>query len=119
MGFTQFMCRKLSKDSISSRVLEYIKKDFKYKISISSGFFEQRFLKNSAIFIDRGNDVLVNLDSTCRDASKILFLCPLKNKFNGLDKKRGFTLYYDELGKGGLYKAVQGDVTLFEMGVYM
>lgn len=112
----EFVCRKLSRASILSIVLKYLEKNFKHKIVISQETFKKLFLKNSAILINGNKAEAVNLDSFSGDTSKILFLTD-KKKFNGLEKNKGVTLYYDELGKGGLYKVVQGDLILFEMGV--
>ena len=94
-----FKC-KLATSTLSFRIATE-NEVFKNKIDLYSSIFRELFFSG---------------DNVLKIENGILFL-RLNNKFNGLDRNKGFTLYYNELGEDrSIYKAVQEDITLYEMG---
>lgn len=115
-GNNTFLCRKFE-TKVHRILMQNEKMEFKNKIIISSKIFEKLVYKNAGLLINGNKIKVVDLDFYNGDFSKLLFLAKLE-KFNGLDKNKNFTLYYNDLGKAGdIYKAIQGDIKLFEMGV--
>lgn len=93
-----FKCKSV----ISSKLykLDAENKEFKWCESIDATIFKDLFFSGSNILKIGGGELYLRVG----------------NKFNGLDKNKNFDLYYSELGKNKLYKVVQDNVTLYEIG---
>ena len=117
-GNNAFICKKMdTQDPLIYLQAEGIK--FKHKVIVSPKIFKNLFYDSAGLLINGNKIEAVDLSCYRGDTSNLLFLTRLES-FNGLDKNREFTLYYNELGKEGeIYKAVQGDIILYEKGVYV
>lgn len=114
-GNNTFICKKRNTE-VLRLTLQDEGKEFKHKVLISPKIFKNLFYDKAGLVINGNKVEAVDLDCYEGDTSNLLFLTRLE-KFNGLDKNKEFTLYYNELGKDrDIYKAVQGDITLYEMG---
>lgn len=115
-GNNTFLCRKFE-TKVHRILMQNEKMEFKNKVIVSPKIFQKLVYKNAGLLINGNKIEVIDLDFYNDDFSKLLFLVK-SEKFNGLDKNKEFTLYYNDLGKAGdIYKAIQGDITLFEMGV--
>lgn len=93
-----FKCKVAT--SCYSLKLEAENKEFKNKINLYSSVFRELFFSGDNVLKVGNGDLYLRLGI----------------KLNGLDRNKSFILYYDELGESKLYKAVQDDITLYEMG---
>lgn len=75
-------------------------KEFKWRESVDAATFKDLFFSGGNVLKIGGGELYLRLG----------------NKFNGLDKNKNFDLYYNSLGKGKVYKVVQDDITLYEIG---
>lgn len=114
-GSNTFLCRKFE-NNMSHIIMENETMEFKHKVIVPPKIFKNLVYKNAGFLINGNKIEVVDLEIYNGDFSKILYLT-IWEKFNGLDRNKEFTLYYNDLGKAGdIYKAVQGDITLFELG---
>lgn len=110
-----FICKKMNTKTLRL-TLQDEGKEFKHKVIVSPKIFQNLFYDKAGLVINGSKVEAVDLDCYEGDTSNLLFLTRLE-KFNGLDKNKEFTLYYNELGRErDIYKAVQGDIILYEMG---
>lgn len=114
-GTNTFLCRKFKTNTVDI-TLKYETMEFKNKVIVSPKIFKKLIYESAGLLINGNKVEVVDLEFYNGDFSKILFLPKYKN-FNGLDRNKEFTLYYNELGEcGNVYKAVQKDISLFEIG---
>lgn len=114
-GNNTFLCMKFATNILDITLKEETMK-FKNKVIVPPKIFNNLVYESAGLLINGNKIEVIDLEFYNGDFSKILFL-PKYNNFNGLDRNKEFTLYYNDLGKAGdFYKAVQGDITLFEKG---
>lgn len=113
-GNLVFECKKYQ-GTKSSGFCYFEGHKIKNKVDVSFKIFKDLKQKYSALCI-RKNDVKVIVLENFEQKNDRYLTLPKFEKFNGLDKNKDFTLFYNKTKAGEVYKAVQDDVTLLEMG---